>query len=301
MSLTISSSPVRSVQVEGMRYEVDPKTNQDFRRGVELVKEVVHSCGIKGELGLGFSSPYFYGIGYAKLKGSCKACVLNPLVFLNIRHFCKEMRLDQPSDPRLQDPAFLGRLSSYISQSISRISKGVCRTGKATEFDGAILRLFIRARQDEVKYEKMIRALIGHEFGHIHFCEANRKRKGRSQKKRSVQIRIASLFKRIPSLIIRTVDKRLCFESRRHERSADLFMIEKLGKEGLEGSKFGFDLAKQSFKEMRNDKSVPWHQRLVRKMMISPDGNFRLFNFTHRSFDARYRAMERHLEKINAA
>lgn len=146
----------------------------------------------------------------------------------------------------------------------------------------------------------MIRSLIGHELGHIHFVEAHREKK-KSAKKRSILIRIGSLMKKIPVLMIRPIDKRLGFRSRRHERQADFFMIEKLGKEGLEGAKYGFEIAKQSFKEMRNDKSVRLHHRLVRKLMISSKGNYRPFTFTHRSFDARYKAMQRHLKKISAA
>jgi len=221
--------------------------------------------------------------------------LLNPLVFLNPCQFCDEMNIKDPDDPRLDDPAFLQRLASYIS-TCAGVNSNEVFTTKTEKLAKGVVQMFLRAKYNSERWQKMTRALIGHELGHVYYRHVAEPVIPKLAADAGVWVRTRHAFHFAIRSIVRFFDKKLRFNSRRTERQADLFMIEKLGKDGLEGAAAGFNLAKRCFKDLRNDPNASWITRLGYKMMISSSGNFRLFNFTHRSFDARLKAMQRHLE-----
>lgn len=91
-----------------------------------------------------------------------------------------------------------------------------------------------------------------------------------------------------------------CFQHQKShfeiEKEADLYAAKHLP-DGLDGIKIGFDAWKKSLQSVRSNPNFCWKDRILMRILITPNGNLLPLYFTHGFFETRIQNVEQSLKR----
>lgn len=263
--------------------------------------------------GFGFSRPIDSNLAYAT-KDSVNLC---PLFILDWNQLPEDIRPNGSNDPRLYDLAFLQQISHWIAGAYGLTNQTVGVKEIATI--RTILKLQEKPKEE---YQKALGAGFVHELGHVahgHSVETEKNadktstsssRWGKFLAAAAIATTVDAVFACNLPLLARTgtfiaapvVSSALYWASskfihfmkegsqhRQHEREADCYAVENLGKDAIDGMQIGFQTWQESLRELRSSPLLNWKDRILAKLAITPAGNPIELLFSHGSFEGRLR------------
>lgn len=91
-----------------------------------------------------------------------------------------------------------------------------------------------------------------------------------------------------------------CFQHQKSkceiEKEADLYAAKHLS-DGVDGIKIGFDAWKKSLQSVRTNPTFYWKDRILMRILITPNGNLLPLYFTHGFFETRIQNVEQSLKR----
>lgn len=281
-------------EIKGLPHSATP-TLQDKNTRLQIVKEVFEvfakNLKISGieqlEVVLDKNNPISGETSAAKLFGRVFIDVPS-LLLLDIDDIPQDLRITNPSDPRLEDDKFVQKISDWISDRFEIPRAKISRLQK----EG--LKVYLKFIQNPETAKKAIKFIIKHELGHVannhgeHYLRFYFKSIGVCLSFSIIATIIlafvlpVSVFSFLITVLVASniSSFALCkiggiFIALQHEREADAFAIQN-DRSAADGGIYYFELVKSHFKALRERTDLSLKERMLSKLYFSSDGDSRL-------------------------
>jgi hypothetical protein len=262
-------------------YSLNPIVEKSNQQLHTLIEPVIAEIGITQSMNLGYSNPIDPLMAHAN-NGGVYVC---PLFTVDLELIPEAIRPKNAEDPRLYDLAFLQQLSNWLAQIFNLKPEPV------NTMHIAACKTILRLREDPKKFQLAAKAGIAHELAHVvlKHCDI-------------IQPAQNELNKYEGNWYWLNPNKWMSYWkmlslTKQCEREADQFASTKI-KNGVDGIVIGFRAWQNSLIELRQNSALPWKDRLLFKIMVSPWGNPLPLFLTHGSFDQRIHWAQNDIQKV---
>lgn len=314
MSINNFSPPANPIITcnESLNEYVDSKFNklEYFSKLRKIVAPILEEIAFETNdpIIFDFSRPIDPTMAYAQ-GNSVRVC---PLFVIDLDQIPQDLRPSGSDDPKLYDLTFLQKLSDWIADEFNLEKEQVGLKEIAT------IKTILKLKEDPKKLHLALRAGLVHELGHIAcgHTKAIRHEISDSYISAAEYTAIATGITGIASittLILSTSSTATliggvaitlglgalanyaittipffekCAQTKKNEREADRYAAKKL-KDGVEGMKAGFGAWQETLKEIRSSNKLCLKDRILAKLVITPNGNLTPLLLTHGSFEDR--------------
>lgn len=238
------------------------------------------------------------------------------LCLVNKNELPSHLNITNPFDPRLKDPEWFKQFGLWLAEHLGTQIK-------APNFlERENFRLYIKFLQNPDKASKAIQFILGHELGHIVY-----RHEGSSPLPGKIALLSAAIFGTtisyslcVKNEAIEIATAKLCFgalvgmvsfvclrtlrllqKSRQNERLADQFSF-KMNSTAAEGAIYLFDVLKKHYQTVKKEipSSLNWREYLINHLIINSDGEIRMLNWTHDSFEERMKRAQNYSNQPNS-